>query len=120
MDLADLTRDLEALREEALASVAAAADAAALASLELEVLGKKGRLTTVLRGIEGFGAHSRIHTSRILRLSEDLPIVIEIVDRAERIDQVLPLLDEMIGEGLITIEKVQVLKYRPGGEEERP
>ena len=71
---------------------------------------------TVLRGIEGFGAHSRIHTSRILRLSEDLPIVVEIVDRAERIDEILPLLDEMIGEGLITIEKVQVLKYRPGPE----
>jgi PII-like signaling protein len=71
---------------------------------------------TVLRGIEGFGAHSRIHTSRILRLSEDLPIVIEIVDRAERIDEIVPLLDEMIGEGLITIEKVQVLKYRPGEE----
>ena len=73
---------------------------------------------TVLRGIEGYGAHSRIHTSRILRLSEDLPVVIEIVDRAERIDEVLPLLDEMISEGLITIEKVQVLKYRPGPEGE--
>jgi hypothetical protein len=69
---------------------------------------------TVLRGIEGFGAHSRIHTSRILRLSEDLPIVIEIVDRVERIDAILPILDEMIGEGLITIERVQILGYRPG------
>jgi PII-like signaling protein len=71
---------------------------------------------TVLRGIEGFGAHSRIHTARILRLSEDLPIVIEIVDRAERIDAILPILDEMIGEGLITIERVQIVKYRPGKE----
>jgi hypothetical protein len=69
---------------------------------------------TVLRGIEGFGAHSRIHTARILRLSEDLPIVIEIVDRAERIDTILPVLDEMIEEGLITIEPVQIVKYRPG------
>jgi PII-like signaling protein len=67
---------------------------------------------TVLRGIEGFGAHSRIHTSRILRLSEDLPVVIEIVDQAERVREVLPALDEMIGEGLITLERVQVIAYR--------
>jgi PII-like signaling protein len=67
---------------------------------------------TVLRGIEGFGADSRIHTSRILRLSEDLPVVIEIVDQAERVNEVLPVLDEMIGEGLITLEKVQVVDYR--------
>ena len=67
---------------------------------------------TVLRGIEGFGAHSRIHTSRILRLSEDLPVVIEIIDEAERVNEVLPTLDEMIGEGLITLEKVQVIAYR--------
>jgi PII-like signaling protein len=68
---------------------------------------------TVLRGIEGFGAHSRIHTARILRLSEDLPIVIEIVDAPERIEHVLPLLDEMIGEGLVTLERVEVIAYRP-------
>jgi PII-like signaling protein len=67
---------------------------------------------TVLRGIEGFGADSRIHTSRILRLSEDLPVVIEIVDQAERVNEVLPVLGEMIGEGLITREKVQVVAYR--------
>ena len=67
---------------------------------------------TVLRGIEGFGAHSRIHTSRILRLSEDLPVVIEIVDRAGRVESIPPLLDEMIGEGLMTLEKVQVIAYR--------
>jgi len=67
---------------------------------------------TVLRGIEGFGADSRLHTSRILRLSEDLPVVIEIVDTPERIDEVLPLLDEMIGEGMVTVERVDVIAYR--------
>lgn len=70
-----------------------------------------GAGATVLRGIEGFGAHSRIHTARILRLSEDLPIVIEVVDRADRIEGLLPLLDEMIREGLVTIERVDILKY---------
>jgi PII-like signaling protein len=67
---------------------------------------------TVLRGIEGFGASSRIHTTRILRLSEDLPVVIEIVDRAERIESILPLLDEMVTEGLITLEKAHIIAYR--------
>ena len=67
---------------------------------------------TVLRGIEGFGADSRLHTSRILRLSEDLPVVIEIVDTPERIDEVLPLLDEMIGEGMVTLERVEIVAYR--------
>jgi uncharacterized protein len=67
---------------------------------------------TVLRGIEGFGADSHLHTSRILRLSEDLPIVVEIVDTEDRIDAVLPLLDEMVDEGMVTIEKVHILAYR--------
>ncbi len=67
---------------------------------------------TVLRGIEGFGADSRIHTSRILRLSEDLPVVIEIVDTAERIRGILPQLDEMISEGMVTLEKVRIIAYR--------
>ena len=67
---------------------------------------------TVVRGIEGFGAKSHLHTSRILRLSEDLPIVIEIVDTAERIDALLPLLDEMVDDGLVTIESVQIVSYR--------
>jgi hypothetical protein len=67
---------------------------------------------TVLRGLEGFGAQSRIHTARILRLSEDLPIVVEIVDRAERIEQLLPELDRMVGEGMITLETVRILAYR--------
>jgi len=67
---------------------------------------------TVIRGIEGFGADSRLHTSRILRLSEDLPIVIEIVDTAEQIERILPLLDEMVEEGMVTLERVQVIAYR--------
>jgi uncharacterized protein len=66
---------------------------------------------TVIRGTEGFGAHSRMHTARILRLSEDLPILIEIVDKEERISQIIPILDEMIQEGLITLEKVDIIKY---------
>ena len=67
---------------------------------------------TVLRGMLGFGAHSRIHSAKILRLSEDLPIVVELVDRLDRIDSFLPALDEMIGEGLVTREKVRVITYR--------
>ncbi|HOE96680.1 MAG TPA: DUF190 domain-containing protein [Candidatus Sumerlaeota bacterium] len=70
---------------------------------------------TVLRGLAGFGAHSRLHTARILRLSEDLPIVVEIVDQAERIEAILPELDEMIGDGLITLETVHITAYRSGG-----
>lgn len=67
---------------------------------------------TVLRGIEGFGASSRIHTARILRLSEDLPLVIEVVDAEEKINALIPILDEMIAEGLVTVEKVEVVTYR--------
>jgi PII-like signaling protein len=67
---------------------------------------------TVLRGIEGFGADSHLHTSRILRLSEDLPVVIEIVDTPEQIDRVVPILDEMVGEGMLTLERVQIVSYR--------
>jgi PII-like signaling protein len=67
---------------------------------------------TVLRGIEGFGADSRLHTARLLRLSEDLPVVIEIVDSAERIEAILPALDEMVGEGMVTVERVEVIAYR--------
>jgi PII-like signaling protein len=70
---------------------------------------------TVLRGIEGFGADSRLHTARILRLSEDLPVVIEIVDSAERIERILPVLDEMVGEGMVTVERVEVIAYRGSG-----
>ena len=67
---------------------------------------------TVLRGMSGFGANSRIHTTKILRLSEDLPIVIEIVDRAEKIQAILPVLDRMVTEGMMTLERVQVIAYR--------
>jgi uncharacterized protein len=67
---------------------------------------------TVLRGIEGFGAKSHLHTARILRLSEDLPIVIEIVDTAENVDRVIPVLDEMVEDGMVTVERVQILSYR--------
>jgi PII-like signaling protein len=67
---------------------------------------------TVVRGIEGFGAESHLHTSRILRLSEDLPVVIEIVDLQDRIERVIPILDQMVGEGMITIEDVHIIAYR--------
>ena len=66
---------------------------------------------TVLRGPMGFGHSSRLHTAKILRLSEDLPVVIEIVDSEERINEFLPVLDAMMGSGLVTMEKVQVLQY---------
>ena len=71
---------------------------------------------TVLRGMMGFGAKSRIHTAKVLRLSEDLPIVIEIVDTAAKIEKFLPLVDEMVADGLVTLERVQVIVYRPGKE----
>ena len=66
---------------------------------------------TVLRGPMGFGRSSHLHSAKILRLSEDLPMVIEIVDSQARIDEFLPVLDKMMGSGLITVEKVQVLQY---------
>ncbi len=69
---------------------------------------------TVFRGIAGFGARSVLHTAQILRLSEDLPIVIEIVDTEEHVGRLLPILEEMVTEGLVTVEKVRVLKYTPG------
>lgn len=66
---------------------------------------------TVLRGPMGFGRASRLHTTKILRLSEDLPLVIEIVDSEEKINGFLPALEEMMGSGLVTLEKVKVLRY---------
>ena len=66
---------------------------------------------TVLRGPMGFGASSRLHTTKILRLSEDLPLVIEIVDAEDKINAFLPALDDMMSSGLVTLEKVQVLQY---------
>jgi hypothetical protein len=79
----------------------------------VETLRREGLAgVTVLRGIEGFGKSSRLHTAHILRLSEDLPIVIECVDTAERIEAILPTLDAMIGDGLVTLERVDVRVYR--------
>ena len=69
---------------------------------------------TVLRGIEGFGAKSRLHTAKILRLSEDLPIVVEFVDTREKLEAFLPIVDDAIREGLATLERVQVRFYRSG------
>ncbi len=66
---------------------------------------------TVFRGIAGYGANSVIHTANILRLSEDLPVVIEIVDTDEKIQAFLPILDEMVKEGLILLREVEVIKY---------
>ena len=70
---------------------------------------------TVLRGLEGFGAHSRLHTAKVLRLSSDLPIVVEIVDTEEKIKEFLPVIDDAIGEGLAILERVEVRFYRSGG-----
>jgi len=85
-------------------------EAIVLKARELHLAG-----ATVLRGPMGFGAHSRLHTAKVLRLSQDLPMVIEIVDAKEKIDELLPYLDEVVTEGLITLEKVQVIKYRANG-----
>lgn len=78
--------------------------------LKAKELGLAG--ATVLRGPMGFGANSRVHTAKLLDLSTDLPIVIELVDSAEKINGLLPFLDEAVAEGLITIEGVRVLRYR--------
>jgi PII-like signaling protein len=72
---------------------------------------------TVLRGLEGYGAHSRLHTAKILRLSSDLPVVIEIIDTEEKIESFLTLVDGAIGEGLATVERVEVHFYRSGSSE---
>jgi uncharacterized protein len=71
---------------------------------------------TVLRGIAGFGANARLHTEKVLRLSLDLPLIVECVDTEEKIQAILPELDEMIGGGLITLERAQVIVYRPHNE----
>ena len=67
---------------------------------------------TVTRGVMGFGKHSVIHTAKILRLSEDLPMIVEIADSLQKIEQFLPTLDEMITDGLVTLEKVRVIQYK--------
>lgn len=67
---------------------------------------------TVVRGLMGFGASSRLHTVKVLRISEDLPMVVEIIDRTDRVEGFLPELERMVPEGLITVEKVRVVAYR--------
>lgn len=84
-------------------------EAIVLKARELHLAG-----ATVLRGGMGFGKSSRVHTSKILSLSEDLPLIIEIVDREEKINAFLPVLDAMMSGGLITLEKTQVIYYRSG------
>jgi PII-like signaling protein len=87
-------------------------EAIVLKARELHLAG-----ATVLRGPMGFGAASRIHTAKILRLSIDLPLVIEIVDTEEKVQGFLPVLDEMMGGGLVTLEKVRVIHYRDGAKD---
>ena len=86
-------------------------EAIVLRARELHLAG-----ATVLRGPMGFGAASRIHTAKILRLSMDLPIVIEIVDTDDKVQTLLPFLDEMMGGGLVTLDKIRVIHYREGKE----
>src|SRR5262249_34259009 len=69
---------------------------------------------TVLRGLAGFGARSIVHTAHLLELSQDLPLVVEVVETQERVDRLMPILDEMMADGLVTLEKVRVLKYSAG------
>ena len=86
-------------------------EAIVLKARELHLAG-----ATVLRGAMGFGKSSRIHTSKILRLSIDLPLIIELVDSEEKINAFLPVLDGMMGGGLVTMEKVRVIQYRAPGQ----
>jgi uncharacterized protein len=81
-------------------------EAIVLKAREMQMAG-----ATVLRGGMGFGHSTRLHTTKILRLSEDLPLVVEIVDTQEKVDKFLPVLDRMMTSGLVTLEKVQVLQY---------
>lgn len=69
---------------------------------------------TVTRGIMGFGAASRVHSAKLLRLSEDLPVIIELVDTEENLKKLMPFLDEAVTEGLVTMERVKIVKYRHG------
>ena len=80
--------------------------------LEARTRGLAG--ATVIKGFMGFGAHSLIHTAKLLELSQDLPIVIEIVDVADKIEAFVPEIEKMVGDGLITLERAEVLLYRPG------
>ena len=86
-----------------------------LANALVERLRKEGFAgATVLRGLAGFGARSVVHTAHLLELSQDLPLVIEVVDTEEHVKRLEPILEEMVSDGLVTLEKVRVLKYKPG------
>ena len=85
-------------------------EAIVMKARELNVAG-----ATVLRGVMGYGASSRIHTTKILRLSEDMPMIIEIVDSESRLEELLPYLDQMVEGGLITMERIRVKRYRTHG-----
>jgi uncharacterized protein len=89
-------------------------EAIVLKARELHLAG-----ATVVRGIMGYGQHSRVHTAKILRLSEDLPVIVEIVDREEKIQSLLSWLDEVVGERLVTIEHAEVLRRGEGGRPKR-
>lgn len=80
--------------------------------LKARTMGLAG--ATMMRGLMGYGAASRIHTAKLLRLSEDLPVVVEIVDSEDKISAFLPVIDEMVQEGLVTLEAIQVIQYRSG------
>jgi uncharacterized protein len=69
---------------------------------------------TVFRGVSGYGARSIVHSTHLLRMSEDLPLVVEVVDTPEHIERMLPIIDAMVSEGLVTVEKVRVIKYAAG------
>lgn len=87
----------------------------------LERLRKEGFAgATVFHGVAGFGARSVLHTAHLLRLSEDLPVVIEVVDTDEKVQYLTGILDEMVSEGLVTMEKVRVLKYAAGNRPPNP
>lgn len=89
-------------------------EAIVLKARELHMAG-----ATVLRGPMGFGANSHLHTVKILRLSEDLPVIIEVVDTEEKIRSLLPHIDDMVREGLVTLEKVHVIKYTANHKDEK-
>jgi len=84
-----------------------------LAQAIVERLRKEGIAgATVTRGVLGYGANSRMHTAQILRLSEDLPLIIEVIDSLDRIEAILPMVDEMVGEGLVVMSDVEIVHYR--------
>ena len=90
-----------------------------LHELLVELFRKSGFAgVTVLRGVAGYGAHSIYHTDKLLELSSDLPIIIEVVESRERIEQMMPTIDDMMNGGMITLEKVEVIRYRHHGKGE--